>query len=156
LLSFDLLALDSLDRDGNPNCCGPDYFTLFVNGSQVFNETFSARSDWPQSYGGAGSPGGTGSDPTLTGTLGYGYFGPDHTYHLSFALPSAVLTTIQFIGNTSQAIDDESFGIDKILVTGTPRVVGAVPEPSSWAMLILGFGMIGAGFRRRSSRLLAV
>jgi len=27
---------------------------------------------------------------------------------------------------------------------------GAVPEPSTWALLILGFGMVGAGMRRRS------
>ena len=28
--------------------------------------------------------------------------------------------------------------------------VAAVPEPSSWAMLLLGFGMIGFGMRKRS------
>ena len=27
--------------------------------------------------------------------------------------------------------------------------LGAVPEPSAWALLIIGFGMVGAGLRRR-------
>lgn len=30
--------------------------------------------------------------------------------------------------------------------------VGAVPEPATWGMLALGFGMIGAGLRRRPAR----
>ena len=32
-----------------------------------------------------------------------------------------------------------------------PRV-GAVPEPSTWAMMLLGFGLMGAGYRRQSRR----
>jgi hypothetical protein len=31
----------------------------------------------------------------------------------------------------------------------TNRLVGAVPEPSTWAMMILGFGMVGGALRRR-------
>lgn len=30
---------------------------------------------------------------------------------------------------------------------------GAVPEPASWALMITGFGLVGAGLRRRSTRL---
>lgn len=33
---------------------------------------------------------------------------------------------------------------------GTLRGAGGVPEPSTWLMLIAGFGMIGAGMRRRA------
>jgi hypothetical protein len=29
------------------------------------------------------------------------------------------------------------------------NIGGAVPEPSSWAMLIIGFGLVGATLRRR-------
>jgi len=33
-----------------------------------------------------------------------------------------------------------------------PPVTGAVPEPATWAMMILGFGVVGAGMRRRRVR----
>lgn len=36
-----------------------------------------------------------------------------------------------------------SFEIDNL------AVIGGVPEPTTWAMLIVGFGMIGASMRRR-------
>lgn len=42
-------------------------------------------------------------------------------------------------GNTSTA---GSFGIDNL-------TIGAVPEPGTWAMLLVGFGMVGFGLRRR-------
>ena len=43
-----------------------------------------------------------------------------------------------------------------VLVDGNPSsqdfvFVGRVPEPSTWAMLVIGFGLIGATARRRSS-----
>ncbi len=33
---------------------------------------------------------------------------------------------------------------------------GAVPEPASWAMMIAGFGLVGAAARRRQSRATAI
>lgn len=45
--------------------------------------------------------------------------------------------TATFVGNTQRAV----FGI-----TATP--FGAVPEPSTWAMMLLGFGAIGFAMRR--------
>ena len=43
------------------------------------------------------------------------------------------------------------FGLDGIQSTFSPAVAG-VPEPSAWALLILGFGVIGARLRRRRPR----
>ncbi|WP_234026338.1 PEPxxWA-CTERM sorting domain-containing protein [Qipengyuania thermophila] len=36
---------------------------------------------------------------------------------------------------------------------GPPPLAAAVPEPSTWAMLLLGFFAIGAGLRRRAAQL---
>ncbi len=36
-----------------------------------------------------------------------------------------------------------------------PPVTGGVPEPASWALMIAGFGLVGAAVRRRSRRALA-
>jgi hypothetical protein len=52
------------------------------------------------------------------------------------------VTTLSFIGASTQGLDDERFGIDNVSVTG-------VPEPASWALMILGFGAGGAMLRRR-------
>lgn len=35
--------------------------------------------------------------------------------------------------------------------TTTPPTDGAVPEPATWAMMILGFGLVGAAMRKRAS-----
>lgn len=48
-----------------------------------------------------------------------------------------------------------SFGSDSISADFEPDAVAAVPEPASWGMMILGFGMVGAGMRRRKAVLAA-
>ena len=42
-----------------------------------------------------------------------------------------------------------SLTITDLTTGGTP----AVPEPSTWAMMIAGFGLVGAGARRRTARM---
>lgn len=145
-LAFDLYTLNSLDGQQAP---GPDFFKLTANDATLFNQTFTNVVGWTQSYGG-NAPGGTGSDPALTGALGYNFYGPDHTYHLSFTLTGPAATTaFTFFGNSDQTWTDEGFGIDNILVTG---VTSAVPEPSTWAMMLAGFGGLALMARRRLRR----
>jgi hypothetical protein len=47
------------------------------------------------------------------------------------------------------------FGVDDIvLATGTaPGTIGDVPEAATWAMMVMGFGAIGAASRRRRTSL---
>lgn len=42
-------------------------------------------------------------------------------------------------------------GAPKATLTFAPTVSGAVPEPATWGMMILGFGAIGFAMRRRRS-----
>ncbi len=51
---------------------------------------------------------------------------------------------IEFVFNTN-FVPSKDVVIDRVYVTR----VGGVPEPSSWAMLIAGFGLVGAARRRR-------
>lgn len=45
---------------------------------------------------------------------------------------------------------DHGMAVDNLSITASlVPVSGAVPEPSTWAMMILGFGMVGAGLRNR-------
>jgi hypothetical protein len=57
---------------------------------------------------------------------------------VSFA---GVARSINFGGTANQTVyDDITFGSD---------VAGAVPEPATWGLMILGFGAIGCALRRR-------
>lgn len=44
-----------------------------------------------------------------------------------------------------QGLGDEGWGLEQVSVTGA----GAVPEPASWAMMLVGFGGLGAVMRSR-------
>jgi hypothetical protein len=59
-------------------------------------------------------------------------------------------TLADFDGNTY----DPTPGAYQINLTGVavgPAAVAGVPEPATWAMMVLGFGAIGAGLRRRTT-----
>ncbi len=143
VLNFDLYVIRSMD--GNDGYYGPDPFQVKVNGTTVFDYTFS-NWDPNQSYPIAGSPAGTGSDASLYGNLGYAnFYGTNSVYHISLNLGSGV-TSLDFIGATSQPWDDEGYGVDNFSLTGDRT--GGVPEPATWALMILGFGSIGSMIRR--------
>ena len=156
-LSFDLYGVLSLDGNG-PAGGGADPFLVADDSGTIFNYTF-ANYTGPntQSYGGVGNP--AGSYAARTGAAGCGALGfgcgdfGDASYSFSglTLTPSANSLTLTFTGNSNQSVGDEFYGIDNIVVTGTPS---AVPEPTSWALLIAGFGLVGVGARRqRASRL---
>lgn len=52
-----------------------------------------------------------------------------------------------------QGTGDEGWGLENVLVTGA---AGGVPEPAAWALMILGFGGVGAVLRRRRDRVAAL
>ena len=56
-----------------------------------------------------------------------------------------------FDGRYLYAADFGGNRIDKIdlLIDGGSILVGGVPEPTTWAMMLLGFGLMGAALRRR-------
>ena len=53
-------------------------------------------------------------------------------------------TTVEFRG-----IDNDVFGLDNITFNAG---AGAVPEPATWAMMLVGFGGLGFAMRRRPAR----
>jgi hypothetical protein len=54
----------------------------------------------------------------------------------------AFVTGLTFVGSGAVNLTQSP-------VTEFVEGVGGVPEPSSWAMLIAGFGLVGATMRRR-------
>lgn len=83
--------------------------------------------------------------PTLG--LSAGFFSPISQIGLVFAAP---LTT----DGTQLALSNETVikwnGGVRFASSGTvSAVAGAVPEPTTWAMMVVGLGLVGASMRRR-------
>jgi len=78
-------------------------------------------------------------------------FGPSTFYGFSY-FPSTFKATgsstlLQFTYENGPGF----FNLDNVSVQGTPGVTvgGAVPEPATWALMLVGFGMVGAAMRQR-------
>ena len=99
------------------------------------------------------------SDPSLNAaydSLFNAYSGPhNHIYSTNYTADPGIagvplgtyvaFEDIPFGDGADYNYDDESF-----VFTNTRAIVGAgVPEPSTWALLIAGFGLAGAGLRNR-------
>lgn len=69
---------------------------------------------------------------------------------ISFANGSFQFTGFSGFGpNTTLSISSTgTFGVDAIL--DNLSVSGAVPEPATWALMIMGFGAVGGAMRRRA------
>ena len=66
-------------------------------------------------------------------------------YGANWSSGSATSATVSFF-NTNLDYSYNDFALDDISFN---QVESGVPEPATWAMMILGFGLIGAGLRRR-------
>jgi opacity protein-like surface antigen len=74
----------------------------------------------------------------------------DRKTQISFDFATtATSLTLTFSSTLNQDFTDESWGVDNLLITDNSA--GGVPEPASWAMMIAGFGLLGAAARRRGS-----
>lgn len=146
-LSFDMYAIRSLD--GNHEfCCGPDAFKVTVDDATVLlDSTFTTWSGNTQDYPTVGSAHGSGSIGTSADAFGYGaYFGGADIYRFSFDIPSTASSIkFSFSGNTDQDWGDEGFGIDNVKVS-----TSAVPEPSTYVLMLAGLGLGGLMARRRT------
>jgi hypothetical protein len=78
-------------------------------------------------------------------------------YELDSSLPGEVIQTITLsnltgsTGSGPDAIPGQPAGFAQVKQFSFVGVYGAIPEPASWAMMLAGFGGIGAMMRRRRS-----
>ena len=123
-----------------------DVFTLSLNGTPILSGT------WDMGGGGANltyfAPGGSTVAPHTFGFFAGGY--TDISAPLSLL---AGLNTLTFAYASPggafagpQGTGDEGWGLQNVSVTGS---AGGVPEPETWAMMLLGFSAIGATLRNR-------
>lgn len=61
---------------------------------------------------------------------------------------SGQLVNLRFQFGSDFSVTSGGLNIDNVLVNGDANV-SAVPEPATWAMMLIGFGIVGAGLRSR-------
>lgn len=139
-VQFSLAIWDSVDANPGGFPYG-DRFVVDLDGANVIDTPFG-------NYGVA-TPVGPGTAVAMPlANFGYNSSFIDTARVVSFTVAhtgnSAVLA---FSFPNSQGAPDEAFGLDNVRVS-----VSAVPEPGTWAMMLLGVAGIGAFLRRRTER----
>lgn len=104
-------------------------------------DIFGLESGGARTYLGAA---GTIASPTGTGVTSEELGAGSGTYRLTFS-PNLTSYQTLFLASSSD-------GLDGVQLTS---VVGSIPEPSTWAMMLVGFGAVGYAFRRRPKYRLA-
>lgn len=63
---------------------------------------------------------------------------------------------LRFSNNVGNAVSEAFSGSDRDSISGTMNfAIAAVPELGTWAMMIIGFGLVGGVFRRKRSAVFA-
>ena len=156
-----VVALDSNTEFMNTG--GHTTFAFTLNGDTGQQLVFSSVTGWT-SAGPGSFP-----DPSI-GSFEYGLEcttacpGPvgNNTQNLHFTITGTSGTVLTLAGITAGGTNTTVYGAADLrnrLNSATGAVgftAGGVPEPATWAMMILGLGMVGAGMRmRRRSPMLA-
>jgi len=129
----------------HPNFSGSFSFTNTIAG--IYNITLDTSTNFPSgvvTFTSAVISGG--SCTALTCTLG-GLPG-QHLVLNSLSLAANTAYTFSFAGTNSRTATGG-------VLTGNVSIDPAVPEPATWAMMLLGFGGIGLAMRRRRRPALA-
>jgi hypothetical protein len=143
----------------------PSSFFVFLIGSTL---TTASASSITVLNGGPGSGifFDVGSSATLgTGTLFAGNILADQSITLNtgasivcgraIALNAAVTMDTNVVSNNCSGTQGAGTDFGSNGFSGDTAAAGAVPEPSTWAMMLLGFGALGLNMRRRRRTVLA-
>jgi hypothetical protein len=143
-LAFDFTGLFQDSWDSTNGSPAPDYLEVYANGALVTQLTADNASGNVLDIDGGMS--------TAFGNF-FGGSWNDRVFDSQTYASSPLLNTFTLAfraaGAGWQGGDDESFGLDNIVITGTLAPENTVPEPATWALLIGGFGLAGASLRRR-------
>ena len=143
---------------------GPGYVTFQIQGyvtldgdTPPFTDIFDFRPDGATVFSGTFNLGGGGTDIVFIDVNGATYSAVNLGFLngglLDVTVPmvwTAGSHTLSFVYNSiiDQGIFDEAWGVNRVTAVGP--VAAAVPEPSTWAMMLIGFAGLGlAAVRRR-------
>jgi hypothetical protein len=149
-LKFDLIFADSWDStNGSPS---PDTLTVNIDGTE-YVLTAANASGTIDNFG-PGTLRARGAFLGLTGA----FMDNDAIVGFDLLIPHTDAffeVTFQAGGNGWQGRGDESWGLDNWSLSAITSDGPVVPEPATWAMMIAGFGLVGAVARRRRAPLAA-
>ena len=135
IIEFDLYVIDSWDRDvaGFSNPSG-DGFQIYINGNLIASELFSFSD--PTSFEDRTGTVTFGNTTytfsfinTASGELGFGGF-TDHIWRVRVEVdnPTSDALTLGFAATTNQEIEDESFGIDNLVILSADDTQATVAQ----------------------------
>lgn len=153
-VTIDSMVVGFLESwDSSNGSVAPDYLDVVINGALVTQLTTNNTSGSVEFY--AGGTRIAYRDQVNNENFGFSDTLVDlstATFANSFADASGNWSiAFRASGNGWQGGGDEAWGIDNIRILGIEAGAGAVPEPSAWALLILGFGLVGGAMRRRTA-----
>lgn len=135
------------------------YLTLDGLGASGFDDTFTLTLNSVAVVIGQYLMGGGGSNNTVLApggatitSVNNGFGAGGNTFMSIPLLLASGVNTISFsYGGIAQGTGDEGWGLNSVLISGNAAQTG-VPEPATWALLILGFGAVGQVMRRGAYR----
>lgn len=144
-------------------------FLFTFDGTTIDASGTLTTEDTPTAQGGFLITGITGTVGTaaITGLLAPGTFGGNDNLLFVGRDPLLSFGGFSFTADGSNNIFATTqltggFGLlrpDGTIVAGrfsiTPQQAGAIPEPGTWALMLLGFGFVGAALRRRKATVAA-
>jgi hypothetical protein len=149
-VTFTASFFDFLDDAGNPSPAVDVKVSAKTPGYQVSFEAVSASYDYSVIQSATFS--GNGKDCAVTADWYDVFYGEtyhfDMTYGGTGAIPGSVAGSGQAYYTDFYDYPQTSLGFSFHQISGSVSVLGAV-EPSTWALMIGGFGMVGAALRRR-------
>ncbi|MDB5680922.1 MAG: hypothetical protein JWO16_727 [Sphingomonas bacterium] len=135
--------------DGTNNAVQQGGAFFFNGGDNTDLSNYSVYKDWNNATGVF--------DTIVSATLAIPTGESRLGYRLVLSLDCSQPASVCDFGNTSKfGFDPIPTGLTVSSASGvfltTPAASGAVPEPATWAMMLIGFGMIGATVRQRGRR----
>jgi hypothetical protein len=128
--------------------------TVYAAGSNLLTGTFNDVSIIGQTNASSAAYGGsTTSGSTISFTSDFLNFAPMSDYDFSISLTS--LTPLLFAQPGSALRSFEAYSTGSFSAEPAPAI-SAIPEPSVWGLMIVGFGLVGFQSRRRRTATLSV